>query len=88
MRPRFTENKTTQDEVPMDVLFDTFDIPTLTLEMVVLRQSSKRKRKQVEPLSPDLKRKKYSFLRKIISRGKYCREEMIFYIRLDYSISI
>ena len=38
----------------MDVLYDTFGVPTPTPKMVVPRCTSKRKRKRVESLSPDL----------------------------------
>ena len=84
LRPRFTEDVTAQEEVQMDVLYDTFDIPIPTPEMVVPRWSSKRKRKQIEPLSPDPKRKKKLFPKEIILRRKCCREELIaLSIRMD-----
>ena len=55
------EDVTAQEEVLMDVLYDIFDILTPTPEMIVPRQTSKRKRKQVDPLSPDPEKKKNYF---------------------------
>ena len=61
LRPRFTEDATTQEELQMDVLYDIFDIPTPTLEMIVPRRTSKIKRTQVEPSSPFLIERKIDF---------------------------
>ena len=59
LRKRFTEDLKDK-EVPMEVFYDMFDVPTPPQpEIVAERRTSKRKRKRVERLSPDPKRKKY-----------------------------
>ena len=55
---RFTEEISKDNEEPMDLLYDLFDIPTPPLpKTVVQKRTSKRKRTRVEHLSPDPKRK-------------------------------
>ena len=74
LRHRFTEDVTAQEEIKVVVLYDMFDITTLTREMVVPRLTSKRKRKRGEPWSPDPKRKKKS-----ISEENNLEEDVLFW---------
>ena len=69
LRPRYTEN-IEEEEVPMEVLYDMFNIST-PLIPITERCNSKRKRKRVEPFSPDPKRKRYlaNFRGKFSSSG-------------------
>ena len=67
---RFTEEISKDNEEPMEVLYDLFDIPIPPLpETVVQKRTSKRKRNRVERLSPDPKRKKILIPEELISRG-------------------
>lgn len=60
LRSRFTEDVREDQEIPMDILCETFDIPAPPIaETVIPRRTSKRKRIPVEPFSPDPKRKRY-----------------------------
>ena len=58
LRPRYTEDFIEDQEVPMEVLYNMFDIPTSPIPMFESR-TSKRKRKRVEPFRVDPKRKSY-----------------------------
>ena len=58
LRPRYTEIVIEDQEVPMEVLYNVFDIPAPPI-LIIEKQTSKRKRKRVEPFSPDPKRKRY-----------------------------
>ena len=60
LRRRFTEEISKDNEEPMEIFYDLFDIPTPPLpETVVQKRTSKRKRTWVECLGPDPKRKRY-----------------------------
>ena len=56
LRHRYTENVIEEQEVPMEVLYNVFDIPAPPIPIFEKRT---RKRKRVEPFSPDPKRKRY-----------------------------
>ena len=56
LRHRYTENVIEEQKVPMKVLYDVFNIPTPLIPIIEKRT---RKRKRVEPFSPDPKRKRY-----------------------------
>ena len=58
LRPRYTENVIEFQEVLLKVLYNMFDIPTPPIS-IFEKQTSKRKRKRVEPFSSDPKRKRY-----------------------------
>ena len=59
IRPRYTEEVT--EEVPMEVLYDMFDVPAPPVQAApeFKPRTSKRKRTRVVPFSPDPKRKRY-----------------------------
>ena len=55
LRPRYNESVIEEHEVPMEVLYDVFDIPAPS---VLIIEKRTRKRKRVEPFSSDPKRKR------------------------------
>ena len=60
IRPRYTK-EVTDEEVPMEVLYDMFDVPAPPVQATpeFEQRTSRRKRKRVAPFSPDPKRKRY-----------------------------
>ena len=72
LRPRYTENVIEEQVVPMEVLYDVFNIAAPIITKIEKR-TFKRKEMRVEPFSPDPKRKRYL----LISEGNLAQWEML-----------
>ena len=88
LRPRYTENVIKEQEVPIEVLYNVFDISASPIPKFE-RRTRKRKKKSVEPFSLDPKRKRYKLISEgNLAQGRCCGGKPVSPVVLKYVIPI